>query len=300
MPLRTLCALLLLSGLACGQPVPEGGWPVLSQPGLEALVVEATRALERGPGLRLLRPVPAVLLTAEQALARRKAFAATLPEGSGATAGFELLADLVFSESMVGRYLPDEKVLYVIEDVVRRHRGDGPRARDYLFGVVAHELVHAHDDQVYGNFPDPIALLERMKDGDLSELPSLQVTMSLLEGHATYAAELACAAAGVPPLPAMTMDDVRSSGAFKGGDNVLVDGLAAAGNAVARLKAVQYVQGREFSKAAMDFGGEAFMAEVFRSLPLTAEELADFGRFKLRWAEQREAELEAAEAGAGG
>ncbi len=293
--------------LAAGKAAPQAAAPpaagspdqLYTQAGLDALVAQATAALAEGAGVRLRQPVPAVLLTAEQALARRKAFAATLPEGSGVTAGFEFLADFVFSQSMLGRYLPDEKVLYVIEDVVRAHAGEGRRARDFLFAVVAHELTHAHDDQAYGVFPDPVKLVERMGDGDFSELPSLQVTMSLLEGHATWASELACKAAGVTPLEAPTLEDVRDAGVFEGGDNPLGQGLAAAGNTVARLKLVQYVQGREFCRRAMDFGGEAFMAQVFRSLPLTAEELADFGRFKVRWAEEREAEDEAAEGAAG-
>ncbi len=314
---RPLHVLLLFGAAACGSDQANVGleataqeapaWPraaathppdLYSQAGLEALVAEASAALDKGAGVRLRQPVPAVLLTAERALARRKAFAAALPEGSGATAGFEFLADFVFSQTMLGRYLPDEKVLYVIEDVVRAHAGEGPRARELLFAVVAHELTHAHDDQVYGVFPDPLQLLERMGEGDYSELPALQVTMSLLEGHATWASELACAAAGVAPLRAPTLEDVRDAGVFEGGDNPLAQGLAAAGNTLARLKLVQYVQGREFCGRAMDFGGEPFMAQVFRSLPLTAEELGDFERFKVRWAEEREADT--AEAAAGG
>jgi hypothetical protein len=96
------------------------------------------------------------------------------------------------------------------------------------------------------------------------------------------------------------MDDVRDLEAFDGGGNPFMEGLAAAGNAVARLKAVQYVQGREFCRRAMTFGGEAFMREVFTHLPLTADELADFDLFKQRWAIQKEAELEAQETEEGG
>lgn len=311
--------LLLLSAVACGPggaaattpagqsapsvPAPRSAGAadqLYTQAGLDALVAQATSALADGAGVRLRQPVPAVLLSAEQALARRKAFAATLPEGSGITAGFEFLADFVFSETMLGRYLPDEKVLYVIEDVVREHAGEGRHARDFLFAIVAHELTHAHDDQLYGVFPDPVKLVQRMGEGDYSELPALQVTMSLLEGHATWASELACRAAGVTPLAAPTLEDVRDAGVFEGGDNPLGKGLAAAGNTVARLKLVQYVQGREFCRRAMEFGGEAFMGQVLRSLPLTADELADFERFKVRWAEEREAEEQAGADAAGG
>jgi hypothetical protein len=309
------CALLLSlvllivegCGPAAGASPPEGVVQAqvgaraargasFSQDFVDRTCAEALAALDHGVGIRLLRPVPAVLLTAEQALARRKVFAASLPEGAGVTRGMDLLADFVFSTTMLGRYLPDEKVLYVLDDVLRRYASDERHARELLFAVVAHELVHAHDDQVYAVFPDLNALMADLAGGDTSELPSLQVLMSLLEGHATWASELACAEARVKPLRAMTMDDVRDMDAFDGGGNPLLEGLAVAGNAVARLKAVQYVQGREFCRRAMTFGGEPFMREVFTHLPLTADELGDFELFKVRWAQQKEAELEAKEA----
>ena len=303
-----LAALLLPS--ACGQAgasaqdASRAGAPApdlyFTQEFVDSTCADALAALQRDPGIRLLKPVPAVLLTAEQALARRRAFAAKLTEDAGVTKGMDLLADFVFSDTMLGRYLPDEKVLYVLDDVLRRYAPDRRTARDLLFAVVAHELVHAHDDQVYAVFPDMGALMESFANGDGSELPELQVRMSLLEGHATWASELACRAAGVRPLPAPTMEDVKHVDAFDGHGNPLLEGLAAAGNAVARLKTVQYVQGREFCRRAMDFGGEAYMKEVFTHLPVTAEELADFNLFKVRWAEQKEAELEAQQAAGGG
>jgi len=259
---------------------------------------EARVALDKGAGIRL-QPVPAVLLTAEQALARRKAYAATLTEGSGVTKGMDLMADLVFSSTMLGRYLPDEKVLYILDDVLQRTAPDARRAREVLFAVVAHELVHAHDDQVYGVFPDLNVVLSEVANGDSTQLVPLQTLMSLLEGHATWASELACRQAGIPPLPEPTMDEVRDAEQFDGGGNPLLEGLAAAGNAVARLKMLQYVQGREFCRRAMNFGGEAFMKEVFAHLPLSDDELADFELFKQRWAQAKEAEMEAAEPGTG-
>ena len=271
-------------------PAPELSF---TQEFVDNTCADALAALARDPGIKLLKPVPAVLLTADQALARRRAFASGLTEDAGVTKGMDLLADFVFSDTMLGRYLPDEKVLYVLDDVLRRYAPDRRSAHDLLFAVVAHELVHAHDDQVYAVFPDLGALMERFANGDSSELPELQVRMSLLEGHATWASELACRAAGVRPLPAPTMEDVKNVEAFDGHGNPFLEGLAAAGNAVARLKTVQYVQGREFCRRAMDFGGEPFMKEVFAHLPLSDAELADFNVFKVRWAEEKEAELEA-------
>ncbi len=305
----SLLAVVLMLAAGCGhagtataqQPKPAGPADEgsFSQGFIDRTCAEALAALKKGAGIRL-KPVPAVLLTAEQALARRKAFAATLTEAVGVTKGMDLMADLVFSTTMIGRYLPDEKVLYILDDVLRSTAPDPRRAREVLFGVVAHELVHAHDDQVYGVFPDLDVVLSEVANGDSSQLVPLQTLMSLIEGHATWASELACRQAGVPPLPEPTMDDVRDAEHFDGGGNPLLEGLAAAGNAVARLKMLQYVQGREFCRRAMDFGGEPFMREVFTHLPLTNEELADFEVFKLRWAEEKEAEMEAQEAAPGG
>jgi hypothetical protein len=291
--LLSACAFLPAAPAQDAEPAPR---PSFSQDFVERTARDAIEALAKGAHVRLEHPVPVVLLTAKQAKERRAAFAATLPEGSGVTQGMDLLADFMFSDTMLGRYLPDEKVLYVLDDVLRNYASTEARARELLFAVVAHELTHAHDDQAYGVFPDPVKLVAKFNQGDLSELPALQVTMSLLEGHATYASELACKSAGVRPLAAPTMEDVRESRAFDGGDDAFKQTLAAAGNAVARMKLVQYVQGREFCKRAMDFGGEGFMQQVFTHLPLSAAELADFSQFKVRWAEEQEAAE--AEAGA--
>ena len=242
------------AGAVAQDAPPATDAPVFTQEFVDRTCAEALAALEQATGMRLPKPVPAVLLTAEQALERRRAFAATLTEDAGVTKGMDLMADFVFSTSMLGRYLPDEKALYVLDDVMQRY-ADRRDVRDFLFAILAHELVHAYDDQVYGAFPDIGALMKRFSDGDSSELPSLQVRMSLLEGHATYASELACKAAGVRPLPVPTMDDVRDVDTFDGGGNPVMEGLAAAGNAVVRMKTVQYVQGREFCRRAMDFGG---------------------------------------------
>jgi len=294
-----LPAALLLALLACSPATPQQAPSVaataegtsFSKDFVDRTVQDAIAALEKGAGVKLEKPVPVVLLTAKQAKERRAAFAQTMPAGSGVTQAMDLLADFMFSDTMLGRYLPDEKVLYVMDDVLRRYAPTEREARELLFETVSHELTHAHDDQAYpGVFPDPVKLAAKFNQGDLSDLPPLQVTMSLLEGHATYAAELACRSAGVRPLPAMTMDDVKDNRSFDGGSNAVTQSLAAAGNVVARMKLVQYVQGRDFCKQAMDFGGEPFMKEVLTHLPLSAAELADFNVFKVRWAQQKEAE----------
>ena len=77
----------------------------------------------------------------------------------------DLVADFVFSDTMMGRYLPDEKVLYIIDEVLASSsRGNRERAEEMLFGVMAHELVHAYDDQVYNAMPDTSAIVEIAAD----------------------------------------------------------------------------------------------------------------------------------------
>ena len=151
LPPRRPPAWLLLALLACG-PAAAVSQEASAQAGAKASFTqdfvdrtarEATEALARGAGIRLPAPVPAVLLTAKQAKERRAAFAGTLDEASGMTAGMDLLADFMFSDSMIGRYLTDEKVLYVVDDVLRRVAPDENHARAVLFAVLAHELTHA-------------------------------------------------------------------------------------------------------------------------------------------------------------
>jgi len=255
---------------------------------------EAVAALRDGAQIELREPVPAVLLTASEARARRAAFSRTLPEDAGVTAALDLAADFVFSDSMLGRYLPDEKVLYIIEEVLESNAGgDRTRAREQLFGVMAHELVHAHDDQVYAALPSPAVLMEVAADG--RKLADIQALMTLLEGHAVYAAELASKHTGRKPLEAITLEEARRARVMSGGDDALGQFGSGLVNTIARTKLVQYAYGREFCKAAYRFGGEKFLGEVFRHLPLSMQEIENFELFKQRWAREMEAAEEAAD-----
>ncbi|MHC4844820.1 MAG: hypothetical protein ACYTCU_01525 [Planctomycetota bacterium] len=257
---------------------------------------EAVEALDQGAGIRLREPVPALLLTVDQARERRKAFAKELDEGAGLTAGQDLVADLVFSGSILGRYLPDEKVLYIIEEVLERASGGSrSRAEEMLFGVMAHELVHAYDDQVYQVMPGIGEVVQVAADG--TRMPELQALMGLIEGRATYASELACAHAGKTPLSAPTVESARRYKVMEADDdNVAASVGSGLVNALARTKMMQYAQGREFAKQAFDFGGEKFFEQVFTHLPLSLAELEDFNRFKLRWARQVEEAMDAEDA----
>ncbi|HZL98921.1 MAG TPA: hypothetical protein VFD43_01600, partial [Planctomycetota bacterium] len=141
---------VLLLPISCGPAGGQEAGPAgsFSPEQVQALSAQAAEAIEAAAGLKLRQPVPALLLTAEQARERRKAYAAALPEDSGVTAAVDLMADFMFSESMLGRYLPDEQALYVISDVLdtvaaRDGRGDDRSAEDLLFAVLAHELTHA-------------------------------------------------------------------------------------------------------------------------------------------------------------
>lgn len=299
-----LRSLVLLSLAACSQaggqdPPTQSSAELFSEADVEELARQAAAANQAAAGLELRQPVPAVLLTAAQASERRKAYAAALPANSGTTAAVDLMADFMFSDSMLGRYLPDEKVLYVISDVLdkvaqRSGRTDRKAAEDLLFGVLAHELTHAYDDQVYHLIPQPSEDIAKLMADPLL-LGEFQARMSLLEGRATWIAELACAHVGRPPLDAISLEDARSAQLVKGqaGDGAAKAGFLGVVNVIGRAKLVQYAYGREFSRRAWAFGGEKFFAEVVAHMPLTLPELENFELFKQRWAREKEAELEA-------
>ncbi|GJM20400.1 MAG: hypothetical protein DHS20C15_03150 [Planctomycetota bacterium] len=258
------------------------------------LASEARRALAEGAGIKLPDGIPLVLLTMEEATQRRRAYTADLEDETGLTVAVDMLADLMFSDNMLGRYLPDEQVVYLIEDVIMKQGGDsdGP-GQDLLFGVLAHELVHAYDDFMYDGVPDPRNLAVMLEDP--SRMGEVQTHMALVEGRATWAAELASIAAGREPLSAPTLESTRSARYFEGDQGAGSEVVAGAGNAMVRLKLAQYAYGRLFAKAAWEFGREPFFAEVFEHGPLSYAELEDFNEFKMRWAEEQSEELDAAD-----
>ncbi len=288
------------SAAAAPAEAPDRRAPLLDDAFVRRVCDEAVAALAEGADIHLVEPVPALLLTVEQARARRRTFAHELPENAGITAAMDLAADFVFSDTMLGRYLPDEKVLYVIDEVLESASGGSrERAKELLFGVMAHELVHAHDDQVYHAMPSPGSLAEIVADG--SRLPQMQAQMSLLEGHAVFAAELACRHAGRQPLPAFTLEDAREAQVLDAGDRGLAARLGVGlVNGVARAKLVQYAFGREFCRRAHAFGGERFIGQAFASLPLSLSELEDFELFRQRWAADMERAQEGTASEGGG
>ncbi len=293
---RGLRALLVSFMIVCGACTDARGAPTpdrVTQKWVEQLLDEVLVALEKGAQIALPEPVEIVVLTASEAKERRAAFADGVEDHRGLTAAVDIFADLMFSDRMLGRYLPDEKVIYVISNVVDRYARNGlDEVEDLLFAVMAHEVVHAYDDQVYKAVPGPADLLEMLDSG--TQLPELQTLMSLIEGRATYAAELASKAAGREPMDAPTMEDVDRMSIMRGGDAV-EDAAAGAVNIIARTKMVQYVQGRAFASDAYRFGGEKFFTHVFASLPVTTRELETFELFRQRWAEDMLAAMEAAE-----
>jgi len=139
----------------------------------------------------------------------------------------------------------------VLEDLAKEQ---GVRPADVLFPVLAHELVHAYDDQVHGVLPDPAALQLAVEDP--GALTRLQALMGLLEGRATYASELACAVAGREPLPAPTLERVREAELLSGDGSLAGEMAAGLANALGRVKLLQYAHGREFARSAHARCGE--------------------------------------------
>lgn len=269
--------------------------PLVDEAALARCTAEARAALAAGAGITLPEDVPVILLTAAEARQRRRAFVAGLEDDTGLTAAVDFMADAMFSERMLGRYLPDEKVVYVLEDVLLdMGRGDSEAALELLFPVLAHELVHAYDDQVYDAVPDPADLTAVFEDP--AQAVGLQTRMSLLEGRASYASFLACQHAGVEPLPEPTAEQARNAVLVRSDGSVGMDMLSGIGNGLGRMKFMQYVHGWDFAERAYAYGGERFFGQVFAHLPLSMAELEDFDLFVVRWAEELEARMEAEEA----
>jgi len=268
---------------------------LVDEQALAAWVDRARAALAQGAGIVLPQDVPVVLLDAEGARARRRAFLADRPDAHGLAATVDFVTQHMFGESLLGRYLPDEQAIYIMQDtLLAQSGGDVRRAEALLFPVLAHELVHAYDAQTYGCVPEPSALVDVLQDP--SRLGQLQALMSLLEGRATHASTLACRVAGIAPLPEPTVEDVREAELLAGDGSLGGDMLASLGNSVGRIKLMQYAYGVRFAQRAFAYGGEPFFAQVFAHLPLELAELEDFDRFVVRWAEDLEAQQDAAEA----
>ncbi|RKY22183.1 MAG: hypothetical protein DRQ55_01755 [Planctomycetota bacterium] len=262
---------------------------------LKRATEEVIEFLAAGADIVMPGPVEVLLLTSEQATERRRRYAESLGDEVGYTAAMDSMADLMFSGNLLGRYFPDEEAVYVFEDAVFGRGAaagsrDDERALETLFPVLAHEMVHAYDHMVYGVVPAPDDFDTLLADP--AELPHIQALMSLLEGRATYASELACHAAGRRPLRARSVQEVLDSDFLKGDGSLGGGALARAGNMLIKLKLVQYAYGRTFAKRVHDFGGEAFFHEVFEHLPLGMDELEDFTLFLVRWAETKEAEMD--------
>jgi len=287
-----LVALVVASGVSAACRRDDG----LVDPGaLAKCTAEALDALAEGADIVLPEDVPVILLTAAQAKERRRVYVADLDDETGLTAAVDVMADVMFSDRMLGRYLPDEKVVYVLEDVLLdMGRGDQQAALDLLFPVLTHELVHAYDDHVYGAMPMPADLAEVMRDP--GALAGLHTLMSLLEGRASYASFLACEHAGVEPLPEPTFEQARNAVIVRSDGSMGMDMLSGLGNGIGRMKLMQYVYGWKFAERAYEYGGEPFFAHVFGHLPLSMAELEDFDLFVVRWAEEMEAQLDADEA----
>jgi len=294
-PMKTIMTILLLTLALAFAVLQSSGDDSLFEEGfVEACTRQALEALDEGAGIVLPESVPVLLLTAAEAKQRRQEYAASLGDSVGLTAALDSVANLMFAENMLGRYLPDEKAVYIIEDVLLKYSAGNPKvAAEKLFPVLAHELVHAYDHQVYNCVPAPDDLETMLTDP--SVMPDIQTQMSLLEGRATYASELACEAAGIKPLRTFSVEEAMDAELISSDGSISGDVLSGLGNSVLRLKMVQYAQGRVFAKRVHDFGGEKFFRQVFDSLPLGMDELKDFDLFLVRWAEEQEAMLDAAD-----
>ena len=193
---RLLTCALLLSA-ACSESGADAGDDAAD---LRALVDSLLPSLEQLSGLQAIEPVRVERRSVEQVRAYvEQQLAEELPpeELDGVRATYALLGlipdtlDLrallldLYTEQIVGYYDPETETLYAVEGV----------QRDALRPVLAHELVHALQDQ-HANL-DSLISGERGNDRQVA-------AQAAIEGHATLVmfALLAGEAAGEPVDPA--------------------------------------------------------------------------------------------------
>jgi hypothetical protein len=230
-------AALLLAAAACrGEPRAAA-----SQPDLDRLVDSLRPAIEQATGLRFSRPPRVALRTREQARAYLDAQLAEelSPERvEGIETAYRLLGLLpdsvrlrpllldLLTEQVAGYYEPDSGTLYGVA-------GADPMQQ---LVVVAHELVHALQDQ---HLPLD-SILERRDDNDRTT-----AAQAVLEGQATFASLRALAPRHDLIADPAPLEELAQR-ARSGGDEM--PELARAPLVVREALIFPYVDGAEFMR----------------------------------------------------
>lgn len=268
--------------------VAPGGRP-LEAAELRALV-PLVRAAERVRGLRVLRPIPVAVETADE-IARSLERDLDEEQLVKLVATYRALGLLpreldvrqllvsVLREQVVGYYDPKRGRLVVRDDAAsalagrRNARGGGG---DDSMGdaegrmVLVHEIVHALQDQHHGLQ----AMIDRLRDNDAQN-----AFKAVVEGDATLAmVRYVGASAGVDPLALpgaaeRIRDNVRSSGV--GGSPQ----LARAPRIVREVLVSQYGDGLVFTLAVERARGRAAVDALFATPPASSEQVLHPERF---------------------
>jgi tetratricopeptide (TPR) repeat protein len=150
------------------------------------------------------------------------------------------------SEQVAGFYVPEEKIIYVVES-------DEESAMDQL--VLAHECVHALQDQAFG--------LEALDDASLNDDQSLAYR-ALVEGDATLATILYME----ETIP--IMDQLDASSQAGGFDS---EALEAAPDFISEISTFPYIKGLEFVMALYQRDGWDYVNQAYADLPKSTEHI---------------------------
>ena len=252
----------LRSGEVAGGPLATGGGGAL--PAVDDVVPEITRFVEEERGLRFATPVEVRLLPDDEfqaALERaqeRDLDPAELEEDEATFTALGLLPpgadlqtelDALLAAGVLGFYDPRTDELYV----------RGEEATPAVRATIAHELVHALQDQAFD--------LDRPEYEEREDELGLGFT-GLVEGDAVVVQEAYTAAT-------MTAEERRRSEEPPGDVTPLLE----APPALLQLLVFPYAAGPEFVRAVQEEGGQEALDALFRDPPATSEQLLHPQRF---------------------
>jgi hypothetical protein len=261
LPLALLAPLAGLAGTSCRDAEAQGDADGFSQEELERLTAEIQADVERLRGESFPEPVAAAIATREEFLEYLQARidAMETPESLAADeevakllavlpSDYDMMAEmLALVESQVGGfYDPSTKRFYLME----AFGGDMAKV------ILAHELTHALDDQIYG-LDEGLEAIEGNTDAQWSY-------HAVVEGS------------GMDVMEAWTLDHVREldRSALVESSSMGMDELADAPSYLWKPLVGTYSQGLKFLRAAPDELSDAEVTRrAFRAPPRSSEQV---------------------------
>jgi hypothetical protein len=157
----------------------------------------------------------------------------------------------ITSQGIMGLYLPLKKSFYVtpsnMELTMEQFQVTKDNFNDFVFLVVAHEMVHALDDQYFN--------LRKMQNR-VNNTEEWQALSSLIEGQAVYVTELIADKLKLP-------ETIRT----------FSKKITADMSDTQRLSSERYTKGYEFIEAIIKAKGTAGITSAFKSPPVSTKQI---------------------------